>query len=138
MAQDIRYACRVLRRSPGFALVVVLSLALGVGANTAIFSLVDAVLIRSLPVSDPASLVLLEWSARQTETLGIRGIRGSSSHEPGRTSSTAFSYDAFDEMRARQDVFSTLIAVAPTDRFTMVVDGTASIVTAQFVSGNHF
>ncbi|HEV2417552.1 MAG TPA: permease prefix domain 1-containing protein, partial [Terriglobia bacterium] len=63
--QDIHYALRQLRRSPGMAAVVVLSLALGIGANTAIFSLMDAVMLKNLPVKKPAELVLLQWATRQ-------------------------------------------------------------------------
>src|SRR6516165_1660350 len=55
--QDLRYGARLLRVNPGFAVVAILSLALGVGANTAIFQLLDAVRIRTLPVKDPAELV---------------------------------------------------------------------------------
>src|SRR3984885_8959806 len=56
LRQDIRYALRQVRRSPGFAITVILTIALGIGANTAIFTLVHAILMKSLPVSDPASL----------------------------------------------------------------------------------
>ncbi len=59
LAQDLKFGMRMLRRSPGFAAVAVVSLALGIGANTAIFSVMDALLLRSLPVKEPGRLVLI-------------------------------------------------------------------------------
>jgi putative ABC transport system permease protein len=59
LAADLRYALRILRRSPLFSIVAILSLALGIGANTAIFTLMDQIVLRKLPIKDPDSLVML-------------------------------------------------------------------------------
>jgi hypothetical protein len=89
---DLRYAGRQLRRNPGFALISVLTLALGIGGNTAIFSVIDEVLIKMLPVKNPQELV----------SVGARDERG--------TNFGGFSYPAFQRIRDRNDVFSGVIA----------------------------
>ena len=91
LLQDLKYGLRMLRRSPVFTAVAVLSLALGIGANTAIFSLVDAVLLRMLPVRNPAQLVILDCLSRN-------GGRGS------------FSHADYEWIRDRNQVFSGVIA----------------------------
>jgi len=92
LIQDLRYGLRTLRKSPGFTAVAVLSLALGIGVNTAIFSVVDPLMIRSLPVEDPEQLVVLR-------TVDQRGdVR------------ERFSYPMFERLRARTQVFSGLFA----------------------------
>ena len=69
LAQDTGYAIRIMRQNPGFATIAILSLALGIGANTAIFTLIDTVLLRSLPVRDPQQLVAFAINPRSTASL---------------------------------------------------------------------
>src|SRR6185295_18109976 len=95
MLQDIRYGLRILLKKPGFTLVAVLSLALGIGANTAIFSLLDAVLIRSLPVKEPEQLVLF----------GNARSMGMTNDFPSE-STDLFSYPFYRQVQQKSDVFS--------------------------------
>ena len=98
LLQDLRYALRVMGNNRAFTALTALSLALGIGANTAIYSFMDAILVRSLPVSDPASLVVLKWRSKSIETgveaerngpsFVMHSISGSTYEDPG-TGTTA-------------------------------------------------
>src|SRR5687767_12384706 len=98
MLADLRLAFRQLAKSPGFAAVAILSLALGIGANTALFSLIDDVLLKSLPVQNPDELVLLRWHSPRNYL--ARGLSGHSAADPatGMRTSTSLSYFIFDRL----------------------------------------
>ncbi len=125
---DLRYALRQLRRSPGFAATAMLTLALGIGATTAIFSLLDQALLRALPVRDPARLVILEGTGTAWEG-------HASSH--GGDKEAYFSYPMYRDLRDRNRVFAGLIATAPADiGFVRKADPEQG--RAELVSGNYF
>jgi putative ABC transport system permease protein len=116
--KDIRHAVRTLRRNRGFATVAVLSLALGIGANTAIFSLINTVMLRALPVQEPDRLVQISrWSPE------------------GRP--RPFSYRLFEYFRDNVRSFSGTFAHSATDR-AIVIDGEEEFVTAELVSGEYY
>jgi len=126
LLQDLRCAVRQLCKSPAFTAVAVITLALGIGANTAIFVLLDQVLLRSLPVKDPDRLVLLRFTGDD---------RG---HVSSRTDEALyFSYPMYRDLRDRNSVFSGLVA---TDQGEVGVQwhNEPELVRAELVSGNYF
>jgi hypothetical protein len=143
LLQDLRYAIRQLRKNPGFTAVVVLSLAFGIGTNAAIFSLVDARVLKMLPVKNPEELVLFQW---------LRGPQGSGpsydagdagadniDRETGQRTRRVFSSHIFERFRADHKALAAVFAASPAWDMNVWVDGTAEAVAGgQLVSGNYY
>jgi hypothetical protein len=134
--QDVRYGWRMLMRSKGFALVAVLSLGLGIGANTAIFTFAKKALYDTLPVREPQSLRMLTWVSGHEQV--VPPVWGDVSEmESGGLRSTSFSYPVLEALRRQRDAFDELIAFTDAG-ITATVDGIAELDTAELVSGNAF
>lgn len=141
LAQDCRYGLRTLAAAKTFSLLAILSLALGIGANTAIYSFMDFLLLRSLPVSDPESLAILNWRANPTpRNFVMHGMSGSTWKEAGFMEvSGIFPYPAFELIRANSAaVFSSVFAYYPTRKVNVMVKGQADQAGGEFVSGDYF
>jgi putative ABC transport system permease protein len=128
LMQDLRFSLRQIRRSPGFMVTAVLTLALGVGANTAIFSLLDQALLRSLPVRAPEQLVILSAPGKMWE--GHSGNNGAGVEK-------SFSYPMYRDLRDRATAFDGLIATAPAE-VGIARNGASNLANAEIVSGNYF
>jgi predicted permease len=129
LVQDLHYALRQLRKSPGFTAVAVLTLALGIGANTAIFTVVNALLLKMLPVSQPEQLVVVGDPGR---------VNGRSNGSP-RTD--IFSYPLYRELRDHNSVFTGLCAAGSDQQIELSAgqgESSAERVTGRMVSGNYF
>jgi predicted permease len=144
LLKDLRYAVRQLRRTPGIAIVVALSLALGIGANTAIFSAIEAVVLRPLPVKNPQELFMLRWSSRSYPSRFLQSLEGSGGRSVGPdgaviNESRSFSYSAFEYIREHADVSSTTFGIAGNNLSLNVgLSGRAESANATGVSGNFF
>ena len=138
--RNVRLAVRGLLKTPGFTAVVVLTLGLGIGANTAIFSLVNDVLLRELPVRDPGELVLFRNVEGRDGRLSRAGENnGSVDPVTGRNASTSFSLLTFERFRSSGRALSRVFAFAPFNRMTLLIDGQPETSDmGQLVSGDYF
>jgi predicted permease len=129
LIQDIRYGLRVLRKSPSFTIIAVLTLALGIGANTAIFSLIDTLLLRMLPVSAPGELVVVGDPARaHSQSLGTPQV-------------DLFSYPLYKDLRDGNHVFTAMIASGEEHQLKVENDRSGEISSdalGVLVTGNYF
>lgn len=128
LVSDLRFAARIFRRAPGFTAVVLLSLALGIGANAAVFTLVDAVMLKLLPVDRPDQLHFL--------TDAPKG--GSSEKSLRRVPTPFFGYKEYNLIRDQIETFSGVAAFRNTGRLSVSYQGGAEIAEGQIVSGNYF
>lgn len=141
LAQDCRYGFRTIAANKTFSTLAILSLALGIGANTAIYSFMDTLLLRSLPVSDPPSLAVVNWGANRTgRDFVMRGMSGSTwSDDKYREIAGIFPFPAFELIRTNsRAVFSSVFAYYPTRKVNVMVKGQAEQASGEFVSGDYF
>jgi predicted permease len=138
MIRDLRYASRMLFQAKAWTAVVVLSLALGIGANTALFGAMHGLLLTKLPVKDPDSLVRFRFVGRNdmaTESSGYGFLSNAPDGQPVRAT---FSYPMFQQFVADNRTLDDLFACAPYGRVNVVVDGHAEIATAFVSTGNYY
>jgi predicted permease len=134
--RDIRHAARALKRSPGFTTIAVLTLALGIGANTSVFTVLNALFLRSLPVRDPHELRILNW--RGGENVPVRGMSGySRGDKSGVRTSGSFSFETYQQFRADAAGFQSIAGFANLTT-NAAARGEAWVTPAQLVSGNYF
>lgn len=135
--RDCRFAARLLRQSPVFACTAILSLAIGIGANTAIFSLVDALMLKTLPVRNARELRVVEWTAAPRVDMPFHSFDGNcTTNAQGNRVCGSFSYPAFEAL-ASVPQFSDVIGFADID-LTVTVHGLSEMAFGQLVSANYF
>src|SRR5438309_9138121 len=145
LGQDIRYGCRTMTANKAFSALAVLSLALGIGANTTIYSFMESILLRSLPVADPESLVVLNWHSRpprdgSKESVHVmHAVQGMAwPGDKGAMVSGMFPYGAFETLREENPVFSTLFGYFNGHNKTLAIRGQATSASTEYVTGEYF
>jgi len=145
LGQDVRYGCRTMLANKAFSALAVLLLALGIGANTAIYSFMESILLRSLPVADPESLVVLNWHSRPPQNAnkewvhvmhGVQGIAWPG--DKGAMVSGMFPYAAFEALRQENPAFSMLFGYFNGQKHNLAIRGQATSASTEYVTGEYF
>jgi predicted permease len=140
--QDLRYALRQLRRRPGLTTVILLSLTLGIGANTAVFTLTDAVMFKLLPVKNPQQLVLLGWVRSRGKSFDVSTSGYGIADPQGREVRASLAYPLIEQLRAQGDAFSGVFGFVPMgwskESISVSIDGQASMADGVMVTGGYF
>ena len=141
LTQDVRYALRTIATHRAVSVFAALSLALGIGANTAIYSFMETVLLRTLPVPEPDSLVVMSWRAQpyRNGEFVLRSVAGRTYPTGGGIEARIFPYSGFERLREASPPFlSTIFTVFRGGKMNVLIDGNAELTDAQYVSGEFF
>jgi predicted permease len=142
LGQDLRYTFRSMGHNKAFTTLAVLSLALGIGANTAIYSFMESILLRSLPVPEPESLIVMKWRAAKYTSAASAGFSystGGTYTEPGEgTIGSQFPYPALELFQRSTDVLASAFCYFAVERLNVTIGGETESVKGQYVSGEYF
>ena len=138
MLRDLRHAVRVLLKAKGWTLVVLVSLALGIGANTALFSAVNGLHLKTISVPDPNTLVRLRWAGDNDAARNVSGYGYTGETAAGERVSASFSYRMFEALRDGNDTLEGMFASAPTRPLNLVIDGRAEMSSGFTATGGYF
>src|ERR1041384_7764080 len=138
LAQDLRYAARTMASHPFFTAMAVLSLTLGIGANTAIYSFMDSILMRALPVHDPQSLVVI--NLRSKDFPAVAHSYSGESYKDAKYGEVSWNlpYPSYELMRDKNSAFSSMFGFSGGSRLNVQINGQADLAAGQYVSGTFF
>ena len=137
MLHDLKHAYRMLMQSRGWTLVVLLSLAIGIGATTALFTAVNGLLLQTIQIRDPQSLVILKWTGKN-DMVRSSSDYGFSMQHNGQNVRSTFSNATYQQLKAANQTMTDLIAGTSLESFNFASNGSSEIATAFGVSGNYF